>query len=114
MDIIDAELEFNKDDKTFELSAELTDDIYDSNATKLKIKGTYEASKNKAALVINSVKFGTQSIKFTLGIVIDVKPDIPSTPKNAVDLIDLKKSEWEDLFEDIEKSDFAKMIAMFD
>ncbi len=107
MDIIDAELVF-ENNGDFEINAEIMTD--EDSTAKFRLTGSYKVEKKKVTLEFTSVKIDNKTLEFKLGVIIDTNPDIPSTPKNPEDLIDFTDSDWEELFNSIENSDFGYMI----
>ncbi len=110
MTIINASVKFAEDGK-FTVNADVPADEAMMTRTEIALEGTYKTTKDSVAFEFTSLKFASATIRFKLGIEISANPEIPATPTDAKDVLDLTSAEWEALGQSIMDSDLGKIIA---
>ncbi len=98
-----------EDDGDITITAKIPKEIAGSNIN-LTLKGNVQVDKDKLTLTFDSLKMGDEKYQFDLTITAEPVNSIPEFPENAEDIVDISKSEWEEIAENIINSDLGKLI----
>ena len=106
-DVLDATFTYNKANGEFSFAAEVG---VEDEAIVLIIDGLYKADNNTVTFELHSITADSFSVSFRFAVIINAKADMPETPANAKDIVDLTEDEIVEIMEEIQNSPLAKLI----
>ena len=109
--VIFADLAVNyvKSSGDFTITAELPEMIEED----VVVKGKITSNKNSATIAINSVKYDNVEVELKLDITFNATAEIPKTPADVKDVVDLTEKDLEKLMEDFQSSKLGALIFGF-
>ena len=77
------------------------------------VKGKVTSDKNSAAISVNSVKYDNVEVELKLDITFNASAEMPATPADVKDVVDLTEEDLEKVMEDFQSSKLGALIFGF-
>ncbi len=106
--VINASYQY-EDDGDITITVNIPKEVAGSDI-KMVLMGDVNVDADKVTLEFDSLQVGKEIYDFKLILSVEAVDSIPEFPDDAEDIVDISKDEWEKIAEDIQNSDFGRLI----